>query len=480
MAIRWILIISLSMLSFTSMLVGAATDDAPVDRAAIRAYLQQFKPSDARDKEVAALISQLGANDFMVREGAMAALRKQAVMPRRLLTRALENDDAEIRSRAKQILEESGDDDVQRLSRTLQSIAQNKVAGLASDMLPAMEHAATFRSVAVRAFVATTTKADAKLLSEQLRSESAIIREGAAASLAEHLGKQASKELRSVLNDSDDRVVLIAAKALANVGDRASLAALVRLLESKRFETRYKAARILRFASGQKFSFDANASPAGEAVVKAIEDWQAWVKQKGESVALRFPLKLDDNVQLFNGSDLAGWQAVNNGAAVQKTDIWQVKNGVIVCNGSGKGYLRTQRKFTNYKLTVDYQWPNGGGDSGIWLMMPGPDGRSPRGLEIQLLAGKAGDFWALSGFTCKVRGQNLSGYGPKIGAASEKPLGQWNTCETTVLNGKLTVKINGVEQNNATDLPKEPGYIALQVEGTALNFRRVELKPLGP
>ena len=61
-----------------------------------------------------------------------------------------------------------------------------------------------------------------------------------------------------------------------------------------------------------------------------------------DEVALLLEQPLDDIVQLFNGQDIDGWQAVITGVPLKETDVWQVKNGILVCNGNGNGYLRTK------------------------------------------------------------------------------------------------------------------------------------------
>ncbi|MEK6236291.1 MAG: DUF1080 domain-containing protein, partial [Planctomycetales bacterium] len=454
--------------------------EQPLNRDSIRAYLNQFKTDASRDEKIASLISELGSEQFGVRERAMTSLRGLAMTPRRELQRALQNKDAEVRQRARRLLDQAGDKDIQRLRRVLQQVVRDEMPGFTGVLLPAIEYASASRTAAVRALVVTSSTADAALLRSRLNAESSVVREAVVCALGRHLGSSAAADLQKTLTDADEYVVLAAARNLLNMGRRSGIAALVKLLDSKRFDVRYEAVRILRFASGEKFDYRAYADDPEPSRTSGVKAWRKWAATDGKTVALRFPVKLDESMQLFNGQDLAGWQAVLDGTPIKETDVWRVKDGLLVCNGNGNGYLRTTRKFTNYRLTVEYRWPDKGGDSGVWLMMPGPDARRPTGLEVQLLSDKAGDFWRLGNFDCKVRGKPLAGYEGKIAPASEKPIGKWNVCDTTVLNGKLTVKINGVEQNNAHDCPRTPGHVALQVEGAMLDFRRIELKPLEP
>jgi hypothetical protein len=61
---------------------------------------------------------------------------------------------------------------------------------------------------------------------------------------------------------------------------------------------------------------------------------------------------------------------------------------------------------------------------------------------------------------------------------SEKPLGEWNRMEITCRGNEVVVKVNGETVNHATNCSVTHGAISLQSEGTPIEFRKVELKPL--
>ena len=66
----------------------------------------------------------------------------------------------------------------------------------------------------------------------------------------------------------------------------------------------------------------------------------------------------------------------------------------------------------------------------------------------------------------------------KLRESSEKPAGEWNTYEIHSRGDTVTVFVNGVEQNRATEVSVQEGHICLQAEGAAVEFRNIKLEPL--
>lgn len=188
--------------------------------------------------------------------------------------------------------------------------------------------------------------------------------------------------------------------------------------------------------------------------------------------------------KLFNGKDLAGWNFVVDKNSVPAEQVYSVKDGVINIAGQPFGYMYTKEKYGNYKLHVEWRWPNGEekANSGIFLLIADPANPFPNGIECQLCAGKAGDFVLLNGSDL-AEFQNKPGM-PRPAfpvverkvANSEKPAGEWNEANIFVKDGVITVYINGVYQNTGTNKVKE-GYIGLQSEGKEVQFRNVTVTP---
>jgi hypothetical protein len=188
-------------------------------------------------------------------------------------------------------------------------------------------------------------------------------------------------------------------------------------------------------------------------------------------------------IALFNGKDLSGWTYHLDKPDVRIEDVWSVKDGLLHCTGSPAGYLVTKKNdYENYVLTLEWRWPVKGGNNGVLIHVtkPGELGVWPKSLEVQLASGEAGDFWVI-GTTLEIenpegriegrRHKNLTEY-------SERPLGEWNKMQITCRGDEITVKVNGKLVNHATKLSQSKGAIALQSEGTPIEFRNIKLGQL--
>ena len=169
-------------------------------------------------------------------------------------------------------------------------------------------------------------------------------------------------------------------------------------------------------------------------------------------------------IMLWNGHDFTGWQFVLKDKGYDFSKVWSITNSVILCQGKPFGYMRTDKIFTHYKLHVEWRWPKGGGNSGIYFHLQEPDEVWPIGktFECQLYSGKAG--------------QVLSR--PTFHNSNEEPIGLWNSADILCRNNSVIVYINGVLQNQADDLGFTSGKIALQSEGTPIEFRNIYIEPL--
>ena len=112
-------------------------------------------------------------------------------------------------------------------------------------------------------------------------------------------------------------------------------------------------------------------------------------------------------IKLFNGKDLSGWKIfVTPKSDVKPESVWSVKDGVIICKGKPRGYLITEKEFSNYKLKVQWRWaPEGNNNdrnSGVFVHVSGEDKIWPKGVEAQLYRDHAGDFWLVDGFKLTV------------------------------------------------------------------------------
>ena len=196
---------------------------------------------------------------------------------------------------------------------------------------------------------------------------------------------------------------------------------------------------------------------------------------------------------LFNGKDLTGWH-IDVPAAdsnVRLRSPFEVRNGMLVSLGEPRGHLISDSSFRDYRLEVEYRFPGTPGNAGVLVHASTPRalyGMFPKSIEVQMESGNAGDFWCIvEDITVpdmeKRRGPQAE-WGITEGRArriinltdgSEKPLGEWNTMVIEAVGRAVRVWVNGVLVNDGTNATADHGQIALQSEGSEVEFRRLSL-----
>ncbi len=196
---------------------------------------------------------------------------------------------------------------------------------------------------------------------------------------------------------------------------------------------------------------------------------------------------------LFNGKDLTGWhidvpQRDKNPDA-EATFI--VRDGKLVSLGKPRGHLITDDRFENYRLEVEYRFAGDPGNCGVLVHASTPRAlykMFPKSIEVQMNHLHAGDFWCIvEDITVpkmvERRGPKKNwgiteGKGRRIlnlTDDSEKPLGEWNTMVIECVGEEIKVWVNGDLVNQGTKCTASRGQIALQAEGSEVEFRKLEL-----
>ena len=188
-------------------------------------------------------------------------------------------------------------------------------------------------------------------------------------------------------------------------------------------------------------------------------------------------------IDLFNGTDFTGWKLFIPGDSVDVHDVWSIKDGVIHCAGAPHGYMRTEQSFSNYKLHVEWRWAEEPTNSGVLLHCQGEDQVWPNCIENQLHSGNAGDFVLIGPGTITVDDSVYVNEDrflviPKKQDSAEKTPGEWNAYDITVDGASISNSVNGVAMNSGVDAGLTSGPIALQSEGSPIEFRNIHLTPL--
>jgi hypothetical protein len=179
-------------------------------------------------------------------------------------------------------------------------------------------------------------------------------------------------------------------------------------------------------------------------------------------------------LRLFNGKDLKGWSFVPE----TLKDVWSVKDGVLVNLGKPRGYIRTDKDYTNFVIRMQVRHLTKG-NGGVLLRAVGADKVWPKSIECQGMVENKGDIWNIGRFPMKVAEDRTKGRRTKkIHDSNEKPMGEWNEYEMTINKGDLRILVNGLTQNIATECEEVPGKICLQSEGSHMEFRNIVLIPI--
>lgn len=199
---------------------------------------------------------------------------------------------------------------------------------------------------------------------------------------------------------------------------------------------------------------------------------------------------------LFNGKNLKGWHIdvpdMDKDKSLKSPFI--IRNGLLVSLGKPEGHLITDKVYENYRLEVQYRFPSTPGNCGILVHASTPRalyGMFPKSIEVQLMHENAGDFWCI---VEDIRVQDMEARrGPKdqwgttedklrrimnLTDGSEKPLGEWNEVKIECLNTSVKVWLNGDLINHGFDCTAQRGQIALQAEGSEVEFKKVLLTPI--
>src|ERR1700733_10045795 len=107
-------------------------------------------------------------------------------------------------------------------------------------------------------------------------------------------------------------------------------------------------------------------------------------------------------VDLFNGKNFDGWTILEHVYPGQEP-TWSITNGLIYCTSKPNGFVRTDKSFHDYKLTVEWRFMKitpRTDSTGVLVHMQAPDRIWPKCIECQGKHDHQGDFWLWGGVDC--------------------------------------------------------------------------------
>jgi hypothetical protein len=167
---------------------------------------------------------------------------------------------------------------------------------------------------------------------------------------------------------------------------------------------------------------------------------------------------------------------------IENDGKFTIADGVLRAEGPD-GWLRFPTTARDFRLRVELRFVTDNGDSGLFLRAL-PDGSFGRGwpnrsYQVQLLNPRAGGSLPVIG------GIFRHGMPPGETALDTQAVrtaftgtGEWQLLEVEVAGMELTVRLNGAVVTQASGIADVDGYLGIQSETSAVEFRRIDIQRL--
>ena len=178
--------------------------------------------------------------------------------------------------------------------------------------------------------------------------------------------------------------------------------------------------------------------------------------------------------RLFDGT-LKGWVVENTEAG-----NFSVADGLLRVEGPS-GWLRSERRYEHFVMRIEFRFLTADADSGIFL-------RAPDGPTF-------GRGWPNNSYQVQLRVPSTPSRLPPLGGIFRHgmPAGEtafdaslvemlfggvaaWQTVEIDVDGEVLLVRLNGTRVTRAANVAPTSGFIGIQGETGALEFRAIEIR----
>jgi hypothetical protein len=181
----------------------------------------------------------------------------------------------------------------------------------------------------------------------------------------------------------------------------------------------------------------------------------------------------DGFIPLFDGT-LAGW-------TIENTDAGNISvSGGILRVEAPRGWLRSEQRYGDFSLRLEFRFVTDDADSGIFVRAVadaqfGP-GWPSNSYQVQL-RNPVGEspFPPVGGIFRHGRPAGDTDFDASRAEQASTGTGEWQTLEIDVSGERLTVDLNGVRLTDATGIVNPTGYIGLQAETGAVEFRAIEI-----
>jgi hypothetical protein len=203
-----------------------------------------------------------------------------------------------------------------------------------------------------------------------------------------------------------------------------------------------------------------------------------------------------------------GWKSLGESDFVNvncRGDTWSWKDGVAYCTGTPYGVIRSAQKYTNFELVLQWRLMQWAGDSGVFVWVTDEalqaparrEAKFPHAIEVQVMDHgfvekyekeykKKADWFTTHGDVFPFGSARMKPFPPVSpnGTRSfpskhlSKGFGEWNHYYIRCINGEVRVWVNGEEVSGGTNCYPRSGYIALESEGSPVEYKQMRIREL--
>jgi len=201
-----------------------------------------------------------------------------------------------------------------------------------------------------------------------------------------------------------------------------------------------------------------------------------------------------------------GWKAMGKDDFVNVNcaeGTWSWKDGQAHCTGKPVGVIRTKTPHTNFELVLEWRHLKAAGNSGVfvWATKASLDrlkpGGLPQGIEVQVLDlayaehyvkrhKKKPDWFTSHGDVFPTGASKMKPFAPVAPNGSRSfpsknltlGINHWNHYYIRCINGEVRLWVNGEEVSGGNECQPATGYVALESEGSPVDFRNIRIRPL--
>ncbi len=174
---------------------------------------------------------------------------------------------------------------------------------------------------------------------------------------------------------------------------------------------------------------------------------------------------------------------------------WYCNKNELICKGLPIGVIRSEKKYRNFILHIEWKHMEAGGNSGtfVWSNAVPGENRLPDGVEVQMLEldwvnqhernGKKPPIAYVHGELFGVGGVEVVPDNPR-GERSKslenrcKGKGEWNIYDVVCVDGTIKLSVNGKFVNGISNSSQKTGFICLESEGAEIHFRNLKIVEL--